>query len=245
MSAVAAARPHIVTTITGEVVGRVMRIALLGGTGDIGEGLALRWARDTDHEVIVGSRDPERARDAASRYEAELEARGVERSVAGFGNEMAADRGDVVVLTVPPEYVVDTVRAVAGRLDEEAILVSPAVSMRRTEAGFRYAPPDPGSTTQAAAEAAPAEVPVIGAFHNLAAGRLAALEASLGVDVLVVGDDADAKATVRRLAEEIDGLRALDAGGLAAAPEVESITPLLVTIAVNNEGLHDLGVRFE
>lgn len=222
-----------------------MRIALLGGTGDIGEGLALRWAHDTDHEVVIGSRDPERARAAAARYEAELAERGRDRDVAGFANEMAADRGDVVVLAVPAQYVADTVASVADRLDGDDVLVSPAVSMRRTDAGFRYDPPDVGSTTLEAAQAAPDAVPVVGAFHNLAAGRLANLDAPLGVDVLVVGDDADATATVRRLTEEIDGLRALDAGGLDAAGEVESVTPLLVTLAVNNEGLHDLGVRFE
>ena len=222
-----------------------MRIALLGGTGDIGEGLALRWGRDTDHEVLVGSRDPERARDAAARYEAEIAGRGVERSVGGFANAMAADRADVVVLAVPPEFVVDTVEAVADRLDGDDVVVSPAVSMRRTPAGFRYDPPAAGSTTKAAAAAVPEGVPVVGAFHSLAAGRLADLDAALGLDVPVVGDDPDAKATVRRLAEEIDGLRALDAGGLDAAAEAESVTPLLVTLAVNNKGLHDLGVRFD
>jgi NADPH-dependent F420 reductase len=222
-----------------------MRIALLGGTGDIGEGLALRWAHDTDHEVIVGSRDPERARDAAARYTDELTERGIDADVAGFANPMAADRADVVVLAVPPQYVVDTVEAVADRLDGDDVLVSPAVPMRRTEAGFRYDPPEVGSTTAAAAAAAPEGVPVVGAFHNLAAGRLANLDAPLGVDVLVVGDDADATATIRRLAGEIEGLRALDGGGLDAAPEVESVTPLLVTVAVRNEGLHDLGVRFD
>jgi NADPH-dependent F420 reductase len=222
-----------------------MRIALLGGTGDIGEGLALRWAHDTDHEVIVGSRDPERARDAAERYTAELTDRGVDVEVGGFANAMAADRADVIVLAVPAPYVVDTVDAVADRLDGDDVLVSPAVSMRRTDAGFRYDPPDAGSTTREAAEAAPDGVPVVGAFHNLAAGRLATLDAPLGVDVLVVGDDDAATATVRRLAEEIEGLRALDAGGLGAAAEVETVTPLLVTVAVENEGLHDLGVRFE
>jgi NADPH-dependent F420 reductase len=222
-----------------------MRIALLGGTGDIGEGLALRWAHDTDHELLIGSRDPERAREAAERYTEELAEHGVERSLNGFANPMAADRADVIVLAVPAASVVDTLEAVADRLDPDDVLVSPAVSMRRTVAGFRYTPPEAGSTTAAAAAAAPPEVPVVGAFHNLAAGRLANLDAPLGLDVLVVGDDADANATVRQLTAAIDGLRALDGGGVDAAPEVESVTPLLVTVAVQNEGLHDLGVRFD
>lgn len=106
-----------------------MRIALLGGTGDIGQGLALRFARDTDHEVLIGSRDPEKARDAVETYEENLESRGADADVKGFANEMAADRADVVILSVPPYYAGDTVEAVADNLDEDTILVTPAVGM--------------------------------------------------------------------------------------------------------------------
>jgi len=101
-----------------------MRIALLGGTGDIGQGLALRWAYDTDHEVLIGSRDPEKARTKAEEYETELDSRGRDVSVKGFENAMAADRADVVVLAVPPYHVGDTVDAVADRLDEDTVLVA-------------------------------------------------------------------------------------------------------------------------
>ena len=222
-----------------------MRIALLGGTGEIGEGLALRWGHDTDHDLVIGSRDPEKAREAADDYTAELADRGVDAKLTGFENGMAADRADVVVLAVPPYHVADTVEAVADNLADGDILVSPATGMQRDEDGFHYHPPDAGSVTAIAAAAAPDGVPVVGAFHNLAAGRLAALDADLGIDTLVVADDADAKVTVSSLAEDIDGLRALDAGGLANAPEIESVTPLLINVAMNNDGLHDLGVRFD
>jgi NADPH-dependent F420 reductase len=169
---------------------------------------------------------------------------GVERSINGFANEMAADRADVVVLAVPAYYVRDTVEAVADRLDEGTILVSPAVGMDRDDAGLHYKPPTVGSVTQLAAGAAPEDVPVVGAFHNLAADRLANLDVALDVDTLVVGDDDDAKATVRQLAEGIEGLRALDVGPVANAAEVESLTPLLINLAIHNEGLHDVGVTF-
>jgi hypothetical protein len=221
-----------------------MRIALLGGTGDIGEGLALRWAYHSDHEVLVGSRDPERARTKAEEYETELDSRGREVTVKGFANEMAADRADVVVLAVPPYHVGSTVEAVADVLDEGDVLVSPATGMKRDDDGFHYHRPTAGSVTRLAADAAPDGVAVVGAFHNLAAGRLADLDADLGIDTLLVGEDPDAKETVRLLAEEIEGLRALDAGGIANAPEVESVTPLLINVAANNDDLHDLGVRF-
>ena len=221
-----------------------MRIALLGGTGDIGEGLALRWAFHTDHEVVIGSRDPDKARTKAEEYETELSSRGVDCKINGFENAMAADRARVVVLAVPAYHVTDTVEAIADSLDDETILVTPATGMQRDDDGFHYNRPGAGSVTKLVAGAAPDDVPVVGAFHNLAAGRLADLDAGFDWDVPVVGDDADAAATVRELAEDIEGLRALDAGGLANAAEVESLTPLLINLAANNEGLHDLGLKF-
>jgi len=222
-----------------------MRIALLGGTGDIGEGLALRWAHDTDHEIVIGSRDPEKARSKAEDYEAELDERGVETKITGFENEMAADRADIIVLAVPAYHIADTIEAVEDSLAEGNVLITPATGMKRDEDGFHYHKPGAGSVTKIAVEAAPEGVAVVGAFHNLAAGRLTDLDAELGIDTLVVADDESAKSTVSSLAEEIDGLRALDAGGIANAAEVEALTPLLINVAMNNSGLHDLGVRFD
>ncbi len=222
-----------------------MRIALLGGTGDVGEGLALRWGYHADHDVVIGSRDPDDAHAAADEYESVLESHGRDRKITGFENAMAADRADVVVLAVPPYHVADTVDAVSDRLDDGDVLVTPAAGLKRDEDGFHYHPPSAGSVTALVADAAPEDVPVIGAFHSLAAGRLADLDADLDVDTLLLGDDPDAKGTVAGLAEDIDGLRALDAGGLANAAEVESLTPLLINVAQHNDDLWDLGVRFQ
>jgi NADPH-dependent F420 reductase len=220
-----------------------MQIALLGGTGDIGEGLALRLARDTSHDIVIGSRKAEKAAAKADEYETELDGRGFEVSIQGVENTDAAADADVVVLSVPAYYLSDTIEAVADELDD-SILVSPAVGMQRDEAGLHYNPPGVGSVTQLAAKAAPDGVPVIGAFHNLAAAKLANLDADLDWDVPVVGDDADAKSSVSDVASDIDGLRALDAGTLENAAEVESLTPLLINIAANNGDMHDLGVKF-
>ena len=220
-----------------------MDVALLGGTGDIGEGLALRFGRDTDHTVVVGSRDAERGREAAAAYTDTLTDRGVDTTIEGAANPAAAARGDVVVLAVPAYHLADTVDAVADSLGD-AVLASPAVGMRRDDGGLHYNPPGVGSVTALAAQAAPDGVPVVGAFHNLAADRLADLDADLGWDVPVVGDDPQAKTTLIHLADEVEGLRALDAGGLASAAEVESLTPLLINLAANNSSLHDLGVSF-
>jgi len=220
-----------------------MDIALLGGTGDIGEGLALRWAYDTGHEVIVGSREAERAEGKAEEYATELDSRGVESSLAGDENGEAAARADVVVCAVPAYHLTDTIEAVADDLDDGDVLVSPAVGMKRDEDGMHYNKPGAGSVTALAAGAAPDGVSVVGAFHNLAADRLANLDAELDVDTLVVGDD-DAVDTVSALADDIEGLRPVPAGGVANAAEVEALTPLLINIAMNNDGLHNVGVKF-
>lgn len=221
-----------------------MEIALLGGTGDIGEGLALRWARDTDHTVVVGSRDPDKAARRADDYGTLLGERGVAHDVEGLGNEAATENADVAVLSVPPEYAVSTVETVSDGL-ADTVLVSPAASMDRDAAGFHATPPEAGSVAQAVAAAAPDDVPVVGAFQNLAAGALSDLNAEIETDTVVTGDDPDATALVRSLAKEIDGLRALDGGPLAVTALVESVTPLLINLAMNNEGMHDLGVRFQ
>ena len=221
-----------------------MRISLLGGTGDIGEALALRWAHDTHHEVVIGSRDPERARNKAEEYETELRSRDVDRKVTGFANGMAADRGDVVVLAVPPYQVADLVETVAEKL-ADTVIVSPAVGMSRDGEGLHYNPPDVGSVTQLVDAVAPEGAPVVGAFHALSADRLANLDLEVDIDTVLVGDDPDAKEQVSRLTKDIDGVRPLDGGGLANAPEVEAMTPLLVNLGTHNDGLHDAGVKFQ
>jgi len=222
-----------------------MRIAILGGTGDIGEGLALRWAFHTDHEIVIGSRERDRAVTKAEEYETELSSRGVDVTIEGLENPDAAATADVVVAAVPAYHLVDTIESVTESLTAGTVLVSPAVGMRRDEAGMHYNRPGAGSVTALAADATPEDVPVVGGFHNLAAGRLANLDADLSMDVLLVGEDDDARETVAALTDAIDGLRALEAGPIDNAAEVESLTPLLINLAEYNDGLHDVGVRFE
>lgn len=169
-----------------------MRIAILGGTGDIGEGLALRWAYHTSHDVVIGSRDAQRARSKADEYETELSSRGEERTISAAANVEAAADADVVVAAVPAYHLVDTIEQVSDGLDAETVLVSPAVGMQRDESGMHYNRPGAGSVTALAAEAAPEDVPVVGAFHNLAADELANLDIELSLDAILIGDDEDA-----------------------------------------------------
>ena len=141
-------------------------------------------------------------------------------------------------------FIVDTVETIADRLDSDTVLVTPAVGMKRDEEGFHYNRPGAGSVAALAASAKPDDVSLVGAFHNLPAAGLADLDSEFDWDTLVFGEDAGAKATVSELAAEIEGLRPLDVGGLANAPEVESVTPLLINVAMENDDLHDLRVKF-
>jgi len=222
-----------------------MDIAILGGTGDFGGGLTLRWTAGGDHSVVVGSRDADRGAEAATRYERRLDQHGYDGVVTGTDNVTAAERAEVVVCSVPAYHLADTVESVADALDAGDVLVSPAVGMKHDESGAHYNRPGAGSVAALAARAAPAEVSVVGALHNLAAGPLVDLDVDLDWDTLVVGDDDDAVDTVVSLADDIDGVRPLRAGPLANAAEVESLTPLLINVARHNEGFHDTGVTFE
>lgn len=219
-----------------------MQIAVLGGTGDLGEGLTLRLA-PTPHDLTVGSRQRERAADSAAAYERTLADHGIEATIGAATNPDAAADADVVVLAVPAYHLAETIKSIADRLSE-AILVAPAVGMQGGEDGLTYNPPAAGSVTELAAAAAPEGTPVVGACHNLAAGRLADLDAELGWDVPVVADDQAAKQAILEILSLVDGLRGLDAGSLSHAAQIEALTPLLINLAANNEELHDLGVRF-
>lgn len=221
-----------------------MQVAIVGGTGAIGAGLALRWARDTDHVVAIGSRDADRATAAADRYRGRLRARGADPHLESGANPAIVADADVVVVAVPPYSVVDAIDAVSDELTADVTLVSPAVGMRSEEGGMHYHRPEAGSVTALAGAVAPNEIPVVGAFHSLPADRLADLEDPLGLDTVVVGDAPDARRGIVELAEEIEGVRALDGGPLANAADLEAVTPLLINLAQYNDGFEDVGVRF-
>lgn len=222
-----------------------MELAILGGTGDIGEGLAVRFASDTDHAITIGSRDAAKASERARAYEKRLSAHDVETAINGTDNSSAAASADVVILAIPPHHVGDTVEALAeDDVLSDQLLISPAVGMNGDGDGLHYRPPSTGSVTEFVAERAPESVPVAGAFHNLAADRLADLEATLDVDTLVVADDPAVSERVVTLTADLAGVRPIPAGPLSNAAEVESLTPLLINIARYNEDMHDVGVSF-
>lgn len=207
-----------------------MKVGVIGGTGDFGGGLALRLA-DGGHDVFVGSRDGGRGVEAAEEYD-EL----VDGEVIGGSNDEAAGFGDAVVLAVPYAHAAETAEEVSDELS--GVVVSPVVAMRKSDDGFVF-DPDGVSASHEVRDAVDASV--AGAFHNVAAGKLRELDDGLDVDVVVFGDG-EAKDVAVELVEST-GARALDGGGFEVAPQVESVTPLLINVGVENR-MRDLGVKF-
>jgi NADPH-dependent F420 reductase len=217
-----------------------MKIAILGGTGSIGEGFALRWAEK--HEILVCSREIERADKVASDYKNILSNKGIQCcGLKGCGNESAIKDADVVVLSVPYEGVVSLLEKLTPYFNDQ-IVISLVVPMKKNK-WFEFTPPKQGSAALEIQEILPRSVKVVSAYHNVSARKLAKIELSLELDVVVCGDDDAAKRTVMELTHEIKNLRPLDGGGLASSYMSESLTPFLINLAIRNK-LSDLGVKF-
>ena len=213
-------------------------LAVLGGTGAEGFGLAVRWAA-AGYDVTLGSRVAERAAEKA----AELAALGTGWRVQGLENLAAAERAEIVALTVPYGAHQPTLAAVRAALQGKILidvtvpLVPPKVSRVQLPAG------------KSAGEEAQAllgdGVRVVSAFQNISASHLVDLQHEIDCDVLVCGDDADAREAVVRLAAAA-GMVAWHAGPLANAVAVESLTPVLISLnrryKVPNSGIRITGI---
>ena len=201
----------------------VTRIGFIGGTGPEGKGLAYRFAL-AGHEIVIGSRNRERAEAAAG----EIGERVAKAAVRGVENADAARDGELIVLTVPFAAQADTLPALRDAVDGK-IVVSSAVPLS-FEGGRASMLAVPEGSAAEQAQALLPNARVVGAFHNLSAAKLWDEDALLEQDVIVCGDDADAKHDVMALAEQIRAVRAVDGGPLASSRYVEGITVLLVAI---------------
>ena len=213
-------------------------IAIIGGTGPAGSGLAVRWAR-AGETIIIGSRDAERARQVA---EAIRQKAGATANVSGMENGAACAAADLLVLTVPFDGQAALLKKLKPVISEGSILVDATVPLAATVGGraSRTLGVWQGSAAQQAAELVPEGVSVVAAFHNLSAELLNG-DAPLDCDVIVCSDDPDAAQLVRGLAAKIPGVRAIDGGKLENARIVEQITALLIGLNIRHKG--HAGVR--
>jgi NADPH-dependent F420 reductase len=202
-------------------------IPIIGGTGALGFGLALRWAK-AGAATVIGSRDAGRAGEAAERVRAAVPG----ASVEGLVNDEAARQGPVVFLTVPFRAQSENLNNLRGALTGGQLLVDCTVPLAAAVGGkaTRSLGVWQGSAAQQAQEMVPDGVGVVSALHTVSAPVLGDLDAQMDEDVLVCGDRRADKARVATLIERIPGLRCVNAGALEMARTVEQLTPLLISV---------------
>lgn len=203
-------------------------VGVVGGTGDQGFGLALRWARAGFH-VLIGSRVGSRARDAAARVAGQI---GAEARVEGMENAAAVARAPLVVLTVPFEAQIATLKNLREHFRSGQILVDVTVPLGMPTGGSpgRLLGVWWGSAAQQAAQHVPPGVEVAAAFHNVSAHALQHLEGPVECDVLVCAEKRETRRAMRPWVESIPGCRYVDGGRLENARIVEALTALLIGI---------------
>jgi NADPH-dependent F420 reductase len=211
-----------------------VKIAILGGTGEQGPGLALRWAM-AGEEVIIGSRSQERAEKVAAELNAELGKEGIR----GLENSKAAEAAEVVALTVPYTAHLSTLESVKSQVQRK-IFIDVSVPLDPENPRRMKMPPAGSATEEAQAFFGP-ETKVVAAFQNVSAHLLRDPHHAIDCDVLVCGNDAEAKKTVIGLVAKM-GLQAYDVGPAESARVVEGLTSILIRLniryKVKGSGIH-------
>ena len=207
-------------------------IPIVGGTGALGFGLALRFAA-AGREVVIGSRDAGRAEEAAAK----VQSRVPEATVTGLANSDAALLGSIVLLTVPFRAQSENLTNLGFVLEAGQILVDATAPLAAAISGkaTRLLGVPQGSAAEQAQEMVPDGVSVVSALHTVSATKLRELDVPLDEDVLVTGDSKEDKRRVAELIGVIPGLRPVNAGGLEAARFVEALTPLLISVNIRNK----------
>jgi 8-hydroxy-5-deazaflavin:NADPH oxidoreductase len=199
-----------------------MRVGFVGGTGPAGFGIGARLAR-AGHEILIGSRDPERASQVADRIRAMVP----DANAKGLTNEEAISAGELILLTMRDDAQRETLRQI-GHLMAGKTVVSMANPLRIGNRTATYVQPPEGSFAEEAQKDAP-DARVVSAFHEIRVDKYGDLDHDIDSDTLVCGDDDRAKKQVMQIAREI-GVRPVDAGALVNSRYVEAFVAILITI---------------
>jgi len=215
------------------------KIAIVGGTGSEGYGLALRWARAGEH-IVIGSRDEQRAVAAADKLQKKV---GGDSQISGAENLQAVTDADVVVLTVPFQAHAATIRHIKPALKAGTVFVDASVPLATAIGGKATQTLGvwDGSAAQQAAATLKSAASVVAAFQNISADLLND-DHPIESDVIICTDDPKARELVTELVHQIPGLRALDGGALENSHIVEQITALLITLNIRHKS-HSAGIR--
>ncbi len=215
-----------------------MKIAVVGGTGDCGQGFVKRWAKE--HEIIIGSRKADKAEETAGELTSFLKERGVDARIRGMDNGSAIEASEIVVLSIPYKFI-ESMTSDLKESYSDQIVISPVVPMARVDKHFEYTPPAQGSAALLVKALLPTSVKVVAAFHTVSYAAFQDLDRTVGGDIVIVGDDPEAKEVASNLVRIVKDLRPLDGGPLKVAAQVEGLTPLLLNISrlnkVKNAGI--------
>ncbi|HEX6505885.1 MAG TPA: NADPH-dependent F420 reductase [Terriglobales bacterium] len=214
-------------------------IAILGGTGAQGHGLALRWTR-AGETVVIGSRDQRRAEEAAKKIAEQV---GPSARISGMENSAACASTNLCVLTVPFESQAGLLKQLKPAFQPGTVLIDTTVPLAASVGGraSRVLGVWQGSASQQSAELVPKGVTVVAAFHNVSSDILSG-DGTVDCDAVICTDDDDARKVAAGLAAKIPGVRAIDGGKLENARIVEQITALLITINMRYK-THGAGIR--
>jgi NADPH-dependent F420 reductase len=215
-------------------------IAVIGGTGDQGFGLVLRWAK-AGEKVIIGSRQQQKAEDAAKKAREIL---GGSASVSGMENSKAAAAADIIVMSVPFAAHVDMIKSVTDSIKPDDIFVDVVVPLSTAVGGSASTALGvwEGSAAQQAVRLLPPHTKTASAFHNVVAESLQDLKRDIDCDVIVCGDSQETRKVIMDLAKKIPGVRPVDGGRLENSRIVEQMTALLIGINIRYK-VSEAGIR--
>lgn len=221
-----------------------MKIGLIGGTGGMGKGFALRWC--INHNILIGSRDAERASKSAEEYtNTAIEAFGkINGSISGNDNVSIAKECDVIVLSIPYENIDSTCSQILPLIKDSCVVISPIVPMTKTELGFEFIPIKENKpfSYQLVVKHMKNKSKLVSAFHVISEKKLVNPTLSLDYDIFVCGDDQNSVNIVNGLINEIKGLRPIYLGPGSLSYFAEVATPLLLNAMIKNK-LKNPGIK--
>ena len=214
-----------------------MKVGIIGGTGGMGKGFAIRWCKD--HNVLIGSRDAERANTSAQEYsELAKEAYdSVNGNITGTDNTTVAKESDVLVLSIPYENIDAICSELLPQINDNCVVVSPIVPMTKTDTGFECVAIKENKpfSHQTVEKHMKDKTKLVSAFHVISEKKLVNPTLKLDYDIFVAGDSKESVEVVNGLINEIEGLRPIYLGPGALAYLVEMSTPLLLNAMIRNK----------
>jgi 8-hydroxy-5-deazaflavin:NADPH oxidoreductase len=217
-----------------------MKIGIIGGTGGMGEGFALRWS--FNHDILIGSRDKQKAEKAAEDTLSNIKsiyADKVKGTISGNDNISIARDSDVLILSIPYDNIHGTCKDISNAISENCIVISPIVPMGRNDNGFYYIPMEEGKKSAGVlvGENLPGRK-VVSAFHTISEIKLRDLKNPMNIDTFVCTDNKESLSTVNGLISEIEGLRSIYLGALSLSYQAEVITPMILNASKQNKLKH-------